>query len=49
MTYGTYAYMTRLKDRTMLTKKIKMMVMSKEALQKIEDEKANAEFEKDNF
>jgi hypothetical protein len=49
MFYGTYAYMTELQDRTMLTKKIKTMMMSKETLQKIEEEKANAEFEKDDF
>jgi len=49
MTYGTYAYMTQTKDRTMLTKKIKTMMTSKAELKKIEDEKANAEFEKDDF
>jgi len=49
MTYGIYAYMTQTKDRTMLTKKIKTMMMSKAELKKIEDEKANAEFEKDDF
>jgi hypothetical protein len=49
MSYGVYAYMTKLPDRTNLTKKIKIMMMSKAELQKIEDAKADAEFEQDDF
>ena len=49
MFYGAYAYMTKLPDRTMLSKKIKIMMMSNAELQKIEDAKADAEFEKDDF
>lgn len=43
--YGTYAYMTKLPDRTHLTKKIKTMMMSEEELQKIEDAKYQKELE----
>ena len=49
MFYGAYAYMTKLPDRTILSKKIKIMMMSNAELQKIEDAKADAEFEKDDF
>ena len=49
MIYGTYAYMVKLPDRTNLTKKIKIMMTSDEELQRLEDEKADAEFEKDDF
>ena len=49
MSYGTYAYMTKLPDRTHLTKKIKRMMTSQAELQRIEDEKADAEFENDDF
>jgi len=49
MTYGVYAYMTKLPDRTNLSKKIKIMMMSDEELQRIEDEKADQEFEQDDF
>lgn len=52
MTYGAYAYMTKTKDRTVLTKKIKTMLMSEEELQKLEEEKYQKEleaFEKDDF
>ncbi len=45
MTYGAYAYMTKQKDRTMLTKKIKTMLMSEKELQKLEDEKYKKELE----
>lgn len=49
MVYGTYAYMTKLPDRTNLTKKIKRMMTSDEELQRIEDEKADQEFENEDF
>ncbi|WP_297442343.1 DUF4395 domain-containing protein [Sulfurimonas sp.] len=49
MVYGAYAYMTKLPDRTNLTKKLKIMMMSDEELQRIEDEKADQEFEMDDF
>jgi len=49
MFYGIYAYFTKLPDRTMLTKKIKVLMMSKAELQRLEDAKADAEFEKDDF
>lgn len=45
MSYGAYAYMTKLKDRTILTQKIKTMLMSDEELQKLEDEKYQKELE----
>lgn len=51
LTYGTYSYITKLPDRTMLTKKIKTMMMSEEELQKIEEEeyqKKAAEFDNDD-
>lgn len=49
--YGSYAYMTQLKDRTPLTKKIKLMLMSDEELQKLEDaayEKEMSDFDNDD-
>jgi len=49
MFYGVFAYMTKLPDRTMLTKKIKILMMSDAQLQAIEDAKADAEFENDDF
>jgi hypothetical protein len=49
MIYGIYAYFTKLPDRTMLSKKIKVLMMSDAELQAIEDAKADAEFEKDDF
>jgi len=49
MFYGIYAYFTKLPDRTMLTKKIKVLMMSDAELQRLEDAKADAEFEKDDF
>lgn len=52
MTYGTYAYMTKTKDRTGLTKKVKTMMMSEQELQKLEEEKYLKElkaFESDDF
>ena len=49
MFYGIYAYFTKLPDRTAFTKKMKILMMSDEELQRIEDAKADAEFEKDDF
>ena len=49
MFYGIYAYFTKLPDRTMLSKKIKVLMMSDAQLQKLEDTQADAEFEKDDF
>ena len=49
MFYGVFAYMTKLPDRTMLTKKIKILMMSDAELQAIEDAKADAEFDNDDF
>jgi len=47
MTYGTYAYFTKLPDRTVLTKKMKKLFTSKEELQRLEELKEEKEF--DNF
>jgi len=49
MFYGIYAYFTKLPDRTAFTKKMKVLMMSDEELQRLEDAKAEAEFEKDDF
>jgi len=49
MVYGAFAYMTKLPDRTNLTKKVKRMMTSDEELQRIEDEKADQEFENEDF
>ncbi len=49
MFYGIYAYFTKLPDRTALTKKIKVLMMSDAQLKRIEDAKADAEFDKDDF
>ena len=49
MSYGIYAYFVKLPDRTALTKKLKVLMMSDEELQRIEDAKADAEFEADDF
>ena len=52
LTYGTYAYMTKLPDRTPLTKKIKIMMMSDAELKKIEEEAYQKEleaFDKEDF
>ena len=49
--YGTYAYMTQLEDRTALVKKLKVMMMSEEELQKLEEaayQKELEEFDKDD-
>ena len=43
--YGTYAYMTKLPDRTFLVKKIKTMMMSDEELKKKEDLEYQKELE----
>jgi len=47
--YGAYVYMTKLPDRTHLSKKIKTMMMSEEEIERLEDAKSDAEFEKDDF
>jgi len=49
MFYGIYAYFTKLPDRTALTKKIKVLMMSDAELKRIEDAKADAEFDKEDF
>lgn len=52
MSYGAYAYMTKLPDRTALTKKIKTMMMSKEEIKKKEDleyQKELEAFDKEDF
>jgi len=49
MFYGIYAYFTKLPDRTAFTKKMKVLMMSDEELQRLEDAKADAEFEEDDF
>lgn len=49
MFYGAYAYMTKLPDKTMLSKKVKILMMSDEELQRIEDAASDAEFDKDDF
>jgi fumarate reductase subunit C len=49
MFYGTFAYMTKLPDRTNLTKKVKRMMTSDAELQRIENEKADQEFDNDDF
>jgi len=49
MFYGSFAYMTKLPDRTNLTKKIKRMMTSDAELQRIEDKKADQEFENEDF
>ena len=49
--YGTYAYMTKLEDRTALVKKLKVMMMSEEELQKLEEaayQKELEEFDNDD-
>ncbi len=48
MAYGTYAYFTKLPDRTIFVKKMKTMMMSDEALDKAEFDKAQAEFDNDD-
>jgi hypothetical protein len=49
MSYGIYAYFVKLPDKTMFVKKMKVLMMSDAELQKIEDAKADAEFDKDDF
>jgi hypothetical protein len=43
--YGTYAYMTKLKDRTALVKKIKTMMLTDKELKAIEEAKYKKELE----
>jgi len=47
--YGTYAYMTKLEDRTFFTKKMKELMMTQEELDKLEYQKSLDEFENDDF
>jgi len=49
MFYGIYAYFTKLPDRTAFTKKMKVLMMSDEELQRLEDAKADAEFDNEDF
>ncbi|WP_457746360.1 DUF4395 domain-containing protein [Sulfurimonas sp.] len=49
MSYGIYAYMTKLPNKTQLAKKLEILMMSDAQLEAIEDAKADAEFEKDDF
>ncbi len=49
MFYGTYSYFTKLPDRTHLSKKIKLMMMSDEDIAKRDYDKEMAEFEDDDF
>ncbi len=48
MAYGTYAYFTKLPDRTPFMKKMKTMMMSDKALDKAAFEKEQAEFDNDD-
>ena len=48
MAYGTYAYFTKLPDRTPFVKKMKTLFMSEKALEQAEFEKAEAEFDNDD-
>jgi len=45
MSYGTYAYFTKLPDRTVFTKKMKKLFTSKEELQRLEELKEQKEFD----
>ncbi|MEN4053177.1 DUF4395 domain-containing protein [Sulfurimonas sp. NWX79] len=45
ISYGSYLYMTKLEDRTVLVKKIKVMLMSEEELQKLEEAEYQKELE----
>jgi hypothetical protein len=45
--YGTYAYFTKTKDRTIFTKKMKQLLLSNEQLEQMQYEKDMAEFEND--
>ena len=47
MIYGSYAYFTKLESRTFFAKKVKKMLMSKEEIERLEEIKAQEEF--DNF
>ena len=49
MLYGSYAYMTKLPNKTRLSKKIQTLMLSDAQLQQIEDARADAEFEMDDF
>lgn len=47
--YGTYAYFTELKDRTIFVKKMKELFMSDEALEQMQYEQDMAEFDNEDF
>lgn len=47
--YGTYAYFTELKDRTIFVKKMKELFMSDEALEQMQYEQDMAEFDAEDF
>jgi hypothetical protein len=46
--YGSYAYMSKLPDRTMLSKKLKRMMMSDAEIKQIKEAQAEAEFNRDD-
>ena len=45
MFYGSYAYFTKLEDRTVFSKKIKTLMMSKEEQTRLQALKEEEEFE----
>ncbi len=47
MFFGTYSYFTKLKDRTVFTKKIKKLFMSDAELQAIQDQKDAQDYQKE--
>lgn len=48
MGYGTYAYFTKLPDRTPFVKKMKELLLPQSVLDKLDEEKALEEFENDD-
>jgi len=49
MLYGTYAYFTKLPDRTVFAKKMRELFMTQEQLDELEEQKMLEEFEKDDW
>ncbi len=47
--YGTYAYFTKLPDRTPFVKKMKQLMMSDEERKQLEDQKLDEEFENEDL
>ena len=47
--YGIYAYMTKVENKTKIAKKLQSIFMSEEELQKLEFQKAEEEFDSDDF